>query len=160
MAYKCAIIDDGNCVLVSWISSYSTRLSEQVTSWFSSKVVRGLIANPFTHSLANRLCLRQNYNYLHRFNNCKCCGSVACVPFQNFRKQSMALIDLQLILLVTSRSFLSVFGMLTLASKLWSLSYSCIAVRAKVKLCVHININRHLCGTLGFQFSLPCFVTN
>ena len=38
-------------------------------------------------------------------------------PFQNFRKQSMALIDLQLILLVTSRSFLSVFGMLTLPSK-------------------------------------------
>ena len=57
-----------------------------VVKWLES----GLIASTFTHSLANGLRLRQNYDYLHRLNNSdivggelylfrKGCSSVACV---------------------------------------------------------------------------------
>ena len=49
-------------------------LNQLLIGFVAKWLERNLIDSTFTHSLANWLCLRQNYDYSHNNNNCNIIG--------------------------------------------------------------------------------------
>ena len=57
-------------------------LNQLLIGYVTKRLESGLIASTFTHSLANRFCLRKNYDYLHKIYNCNIVGGASYIFLQ------------------------------------------------------------------------------